>query len=84
MVDKDGDEAKTPLQQVLTLLLRKKKKISPMSNVFTIEGRAILPTNIFKKRTKSQKTSDSLGYFHIEEINIDNTPETTLEQVPCI
>ena len=56
LVNEDKDEAKTPLWQIWTLLLKKKKKISPMSNTFTTEGRVISPTSVFKRRTRSQKT----------------------------
>ena len=38
-----------------------------------------------QRKTKiSWKTSDSLGNLHVNETNVDGTPETTLEQVPCI
>ena len=60
MVDEDGDEAKTPMQQVSTLLPRKKKETSPTSNASTAEGRATSPTSVLRRRTRNQKTSDSL------------------------
>ena len=66
MVDKDKDEAKTPLRQVLTLLLKRKKKTSPMSNASNVEGSAISPTSVLRKRTKSQKTSDSLNNLCVD------------------
>ena len=50
-VDKDKNKTKTPLQQVLTLLPRKKKKTSPTS---TIGERAITQINVLKKRNRSQ------------------------------
>ena len=71
VVDGDGDEAKTPLRQVSTLLPRRKKKISPMSNASTAEGRAILPTSVLRKGTRSQKTSGSLGNLYVDETNVD-------------
>ena len=68
MVDKDRDEAKTPLRQVSILLLKKKKKISPMSNASTVEGRAISLTSVFKRKTRSQKTGDSLDDFCVNRL----------------
>ena len=53
MVDGDRDKIKTLLQQVSTLLARRKNKISPMSNTSTIEGKAILPTSVLRKRSKT-------------------------------
>ena len=71
IVDKDGDGAKTPLQQVSALHPRKKKKISTMSNASTVEERAILPISVLKKGTRSQKTSDNLDNLYVNETNVD-------------
>lgn len=56
-IDEDGDEAKTHLQRVLTLISKKKKKISPKLSAFTIKRRVIMPTDILRKG-KCQKTND--------------------------
>ena len=66
VVDEDGDEAKTLLQQVLTLFLRRKKKTSPMLNASTAEGRAISPINVLRRKSRSQKTSDSLDNLRVD------------------
>ena len=71
VVDGDKNEAKIPLQQMSTLFPRRKKKISPMLNTSFVEKKAILLTSVFRKATKSQKTSDSLGNFHVDETNVD-------------
>lgn len=69
IVNKDWVKAKTPIEQVLTLLSKKKKKTSLLSNTFFIKKKAITPTNIFKKKTKSQKTGMSLADFHTGDCN---------------
>ena len=66
VVDEDGDEVKTPLQQVSIFFLRRKKKTFPILNASTVERRAISPTNILEKKTRSQKTSDSFNNLCID------------------
>ena len=36
------------------------------------------------KRKATQKTSDSLGNFYVDETNVDGAPKATLERVFCI
>ena len=60
VVDNNKDEAKTFLQQVSTILPKRERKTSLMSNAFTAEEKAISPTNVLKRRIRNQKTSDSL------------------------
>lgn len=69
---------------MLTSFLKKKKKIFPISNTSTTENKAILPTNICREETKSQKTNDSFGNFYIDNNNINSIPKTILKQVSCI
>ena len=44
----------------------KKKETPPKSIASTVERRAILPTSVLKRRTKSQKTSNSLDDHRID------------------
>lgn len=55
MVDENKDKAKTLLQQVSILFLKKTKKTSPISNISTIERKSILSTNIFGKKLGIKK-----------------------------
>lgn len=58
VIDEDGDEAKTHMWQVLTLILKSTKETSPKSSTFTAAKRAIIPTNALKRKNMRQKTSD--------------------------
>lgn len=62
-----------------TSFSKRKKRIFSTSNISTIEKRAIFLTNIFRRKTKIQKTNDNLNNLHINESNMDNTLEATLE-----
>lgn len=50
-VDKDKIEAKTFLQQMLTLLSRKKIRTSFISNAFSVKKKTINLVNVLKKRS---------------------------------
>ena len=61
--NKDKIAIMTFLLQVLILFLKKKKKTSVKSNIFTIREKAIIPQSVLRK--KIQKTSVSLGNFYV-------------------
>ena len=65
-MDKDMDKAKTHLQRVPTLLLKRMKTSSKLS-ASTIRRKAIMPINILKKKNKSQKISGCLGNLHAND-----------------
>ena len=67
MVDEDRVEVKTPLQQVSTLLAKRKKRISPTSNASSAKEKAITPASVLRRR--SQKTSVGLGDLHVGDCN---------------
>lgn len=62
-IEKDQDKTKISLKQMLTLLLKRMKKISSILNLFTTKKKAILPISALGRRTKSLKTSTSLNNF---------------------
>ena len=66
-IDKCRDETKIFKQQISTSLSRKKKKILLKSNTSTTGGMVIMPTNVFRKKNRSQKTSVSLGNLHAND-----------------
>lgn len=63
-MDKNGDKAKIPLQQVLTSIQKREKKTSPKSNTSNKGETVIMSIIIFKKRNKSQKTSMYLSNLY--------------------
>ena len=62
----EKDKAKTHLWWVSTSLWRKKKETFLKSIAFIIEKKAIMPTSVFRRRNKSQKTSIGLSSLHID------------------
>lgn len=69
MVNQNKDKAKTLLQKVLISLPKRKKKISFILNTFILLKKAIILTSVFRKVTKSQIASVSLGNFHTSDCN---------------
>ena len=65
-MNKDGDKAKIYLRRLSTLLIKRKKKISLKLSAFTIEGKAITPTSVFRRENRSQKTIDSLDNLYAD------------------
>ena len=66
-VDKNGDKAKTHLQQVSTSLWRRKKETSSKSIAFIVGRRAIMPTSVLRRGNKIQKTSIGLGELYVND-----------------
>lgn len=50
-----------------------------MLNASPAKKRTILPTSILRKRTRMQKTSDSLANLRIDETNIDGALEANFK-----
>ena len=55
MVNKNKVKARTFLQQMSISLLKKKKRISSISNAIFVKTKAITPANILKKKERAQK-----------------------------
>ena len=65
IVNKNRVIGKIQLQKLSTLLLKKKKKISFILNVFFIKKKSITPTKVLEKR--SEKVSVSFGNLYIND-----------------
>lgn len=65
--NKNRNKVKSPWQQVLTSLLRKKKKTSCKSNTSNGGERVITLINILKKGNRNHKTSVGLGKLYASD-----------------
>ena len=66
-IAKNGNKITTLLPRVSILFLRRKRRTLPKSSTIPTIRKGITPTSILEIRSRSQKTSVSLGDFHASD-----------------